>query len=561
MRGTIASETILIGFQPTVVRGYGFVVGLKGTGSRIAPAEIRAWMLREMTKRGIGNPVTSPGSPSPEELLNSEDCAIVIVEGVIPAGAPRGAPFDLRVFAAPGTASSSLEGGRLYTTELRPGMLTPASREAKALGEGKGPIIINPFADPTGTSIDTVNRMSGRVLGGGLVRDDMTIRLRLATPSHVRAHLLANAINSAFPRELGQSEPTAVGRTSEAVDVTVPPSWRTRTDRFVELLRHTPLDPSTPEATALAINRSVTNNPGASGAASWRWQAIGKKSLPMVQQLYSFPEEQPRMAALNAGARLDDPRAVDPLIEIAQTGSGRIRSDAVTLLGDMGHNPKIDAALHPLLDDGDMDVRLAAYEALRKRAHPVIQVTDVDGKFELDFIDSGSPLIYVTQSGHPRIAVFGKGLEITRPMTLRTWGGRLLFKGEEGKPLEVLYRTSASATAVMDEIDPSVWKVARFLGHTPSPERPSPGLGLTYSETISALHEIWRANYLRADFKAEQDRLLADINRVEPESKVPRPDFDPEPGTELTETAPDQSPELAHPTLDASKPSGDTVPR
>ena len=42
MRGTIAGEAILLGFNDTVVRGYGLVVGLKGTGSRAMPVEIRA---------------------------------------------------------------------------------------------------------------------------------------------------------------------------------------------------------------------------------------------------------------------------------------------------------------------------------------------------------------------------------------------------------------------------------------------------------------------------------------------------------------------------------------
>jgi len=41
LRGTIASETVLVGFEPTVVRGYGLVVGLDGTGSRLVPAAVR----------------------------------------------------------------------------------------------------------------------------------------------------------------------------------------------------------------------------------------------------------------------------------------------------------------------------------------------------------------------------------------------------------------------------------------------------------------------------------------------------------------------------------------
>ena len=53
MRGTIASETIMLGYQPVVVRGYGLVVGLDGTGSRDIPPALRAHMLAEMARRGI----------------------------------------------------------------------------------------------------------------------------------------------------------------------------------------------------------------------------------------------------------------------------------------------------------------------------------------------------------------------------------------------------------------------------------------------------------------------------------------------------------------------------
>ena len=48
MRGTVASEAVIAGENPTIVRGYGLVVGLRGTGSRLMPAQVRSWMLQEM---------------------------------------------------------------------------------------------------------------------------------------------------------------------------------------------------------------------------------------------------------------------------------------------------------------------------------------------------------------------------------------------------------------------------------------------------------------------------------------------------------------------------------
>ena len=109
MRGTVASEAVVTGDTPTIVRGYGLVVGLEGTGSRDMPAPVRASMLQEMARRGVGNPATGFGDVTPERLLDSDDTAIVIVEGVIPSGGVKGGSFDLRVYAAPGTSTTSLE--------------------------------------------------------------------------------------------------------------------------------------------------------------------------------------------------------------------------------------------------------------------------------------------------------------------------------------------------------------------------------------------------------------------------------------------------------------------
>ena len=49
------------------------------------------------------------------------------------------------------------------------------------------------------------------------------------------------------------------------------------------------------------------------------------------------------------------------------------------------------------------------------------------------------------------------------------------------------------------------------MGHRQTIESPDPGLDLSYSEVVGAVHQIWRQGYIKADFKAEQDRILAAI--------------------------------------------------
>jgi hypothetical protein len=574
MRGTVASETVLIGFDPTVVRGYGIVVGLRGTGSRQMPADVRAYLTQELAKRGFGS--GQPGTPqlSPQELLSSEDSAVVIVEGVIPPGSSKNSKFDVRVIVAPGTSTTSLEGGRLLVADLRPGPLFTGSRQPSPLAEGAGSIVINPFVEPNATRRDTINRTSGRVLDGGMVAKDMPLKLRLVTPSHSRAETIQNTLNSLFPRENGQRDETARGRSGDTIDLTVPTSFRKRPGEFAELVRHTPLNIENPEQSATAIRRALLSNPGAASAASMRWQALGKRVLPMIQDLYEYPEEQPRFAALNAGAKLNDQLAGPPLLAMARdSASLTYRKEAIRLLGRMGTNAEIELGLRELLDDPDVEVRLSAFDALENRRDPHITGIEMGRKFILNVVPSKYPMIYVTQSGQPRIVIFGETLAVRRPMTLFTWEGRLIIKADAGDEfLEVFHRDRPELPPVIDRVKPGVADLVSYFARRPTPDRPEAGINLTYSQTISALHELWRLKYIPCDFRAEQDRILADVLRDDRTEKDTRPEFRSGDG-EDEDDAPKSVSEVgaSRPAglesasvgagLDAAKPKRDTVPR
>jgi hypothetical protein len=534
MRGTIASETVMVGFQDTVVRGYGLVVGLDGTGSRLMPAEVRAMMVREMAKRGVGSAAHGAGDLRPEQMLNSDDTAVVVVEGVIPAGAPKGATFDIRVVAIPGSGTTSLEGGRLYTTELRPGPLMSGSRQAGALARARGPIFINPFIDPSGTA-DSIDRTTGRILDGGEATKDMPLRLRLPSTSHARAASIQSAVNSIFPREPGQNGDTARGRSGDTIELVVPPSYHDRSDEFVQLVRHTALQITAPEPTAFAVRRALLANPGQSDSATWRWRAIGPKSVSSFQDLYDHPEEGPRLAAIEAGAFLKDPLVVPHLLEMANATRGSLdtRLLAIELLGKLGYDPRIGIGLRKLLDDSLVDVRLAAFDALYERRDVAVEIFDIDGKFDLLTVPSESPLIYLTQTGTPRIVVFGDETELIRPLVFSAWQDRLLMRAEpEEQRVLVRWRARAFEPPVILEGPITLPEFIAFLGHTRTPESPLPGIGLSYAETIGVLYSLWRAKSIPGDFRAEQDRILAAIMRVsEGETLEERPEFD-----ELEET-------------------------
>ncbi len=533
MRGTVASETAVAGLSPVVVRGYGLVVGLKESGGRLMPAEVRAMMLQELARHGVGNPGTGVDA-TPESMLNSPDTAVVVVEGVIAPGSIRGTKFDLRVSALPGSDVTSLEGGRLYTTEMRPGPLLIGSKQAQILAQGKGNVFINPFVEVGATNVDAVNRLVGRILDGGEVSKDLPLKLRLATSSHTRARTIQSAICSTFPREPRQKHETAHGENADSIEITVPPSYEGRSEDFIELVRHVPLDTSATEVTAMAIRRALIANPGSARDAMWRFRALGKRALPVIQDLYDYTEEDPRIAALEAGAALDDALVAAPLVSMAASGTIANRLRAITLLGKLGYNPDVDIGLRPLLNDPDPDIRLSTYETLVKRQDRSVSMLDIDGKFDIALIPSTIPMIYIAQSGRPTIAIFGAETAVSRPLTHAAWGNRLMIKADAGdSELQIFYRPDPEARAEIQIVEPQLPELLAFLGHQVTVEKPMPGIGLSYGETIGAIHSLWRAGFIKADFKAEQDRVLAAILRNhDDEDKIIRPEFDPDPDAE-----------------------------
>ena len=562
LRGTIKQHVALMGYaeaysdkyQPVVAAGYGLVVGLKGTGSSEYPPQIRSHMIADLARRGIGESTRGWGNVSPDELLNSNETAVVIVEAVIPQAASgrkpsragmsdshpslRGTTFDVHVYAEPSGGTTSLEGGTLLPTLLRSGQLMTGRLQAREIGAASGPIFINPFAEPGAVGKDSVRRTSGRILEGGEVLHNMPMRLVLFEPSHTRASMIQTAINRVFPEERGQDGPTAHGLSSEQIDIRVPPSWKDDVPTFMNLLTHITIRLQNPESIAMSVKRLLLADPSPrnSDAAMWRWRAIGDRSLSIIRELYDHPDDLPRIAALRAAGGLGDPISVPYLLEAAKTHAALgSRLDAIDLLEAMPRDPRIEYGLRPLLNDDDIEIRLQVAEALVKRNDPIIKKYSIPDKFDLILVPSEHKMIYVTQTGIPQI-IFTGDIEIEQPLTLQTWGNTLLVKEstDDSGTLEVRYRNDETGSTVVQHITPHLPTFTMFLAHESIPEAPAPGLDLTYSRTIGALHALWRQQYLDVDFKVEQDRLLATIKRLTSESTyMPRPDFKEEIATEI----------------------------
>ncbi len=571
LRGTVGSVARIDGVMPVLASGLGYVVGLNGTGGLPVPSEISAHMEREMRLNGIGPALDESGSAidgrSPSELLRDPNTAVVIVQIALHPGSPEGTSMDVFVRALNAT---SLDGGKLWTTRLR---LGPPSQfrsvQARVVAEARGPIFINPFAEP-GAEEDGITRTSGRILDGATVTEAVELVMQLDNPSHSLAQAVTDAINSRFPRGRGDRNPPATGKSSEIIKLRIPYSYRDRQAEFIRLVEFLPIDLSYPQATARRLADALVREPALGDEISWALQAVGPQAKPFLRELYGYHEIVPRLAALRAGAFLDDPRAVPYLIEMAVAGQEQHRTAAIGMLSRIDAGPDIEQALQGLLGDDELTVRIAAYEALASRAekaqlkrliaeerreqNPVarrsydmlyalsraylpggtlqgVSRTLVEGKFFLDRVPVGKPMIYITQQRVPRVVLFGSRINIREPLTATMWSDRLMFISDgDQEPVRIYYRTlpkmrngeaiDGTSRVVTAEVEPDLIDLIAFMAHTPTPENPRPGLGLSYSETVGALYGLYKDNAFDATFTTERDRLIAEVTSLSARSSV-----------------------------------------
>ncbi len=544
LRGTIGSETSLRGIEPVLVSGYGVVVGLNGTGGGPYPEAISATMERELSRGGIGKGGALSDGPlaskTPRQVLADTNVAVVIVEGVIVAGAPKEAKFDVRVRPLPGSAISSLEGGSLWTTELRLGPVTPfGSMRTRKVAEARGPLFINPYSDPGASG--SGRKDIGRVLAGGAVTDPLSLDIALDNPSHPRAASIQAAINSRFPISPGDDGSVAKAKNDAAVGVRVPRFWVTKPDEFLKLLENIRIDSTFPEEFAKRYAEELVKQPVLAEELHWCLRAIGKPAAPFVRPLYDSAELVPRWAAVRVGAAVGDVAVTPQLISMARGNDGEpitIRAEAARMMGRMPSDPKINIALRELASHGPLDIRISAYEAMLERGDPSITRIIVgvgQNRFAIDMLPAEDPLLYAVQSDRPRIVLFGEDLRLQSRTQAEIWSGRLLIANDADsstpdsssatKVVRLLYRDWRTEKQSQGRTENNLRELIRFMAQAPTPENPEPGLSLSYSEIVGALYQMQRQQTVLAGFSTEEDRLAAGITLASTKTYIePRPE-------------------------------------
>src|SRR5262249_4713804 len=101
---TIGDRTSVGNAEPLNLGGVGLVEGLEGTGGDCPHDSYRSMLVEQLRKEGV---------TEISKLLSSPDCALVIIDALLPPGTSKGDLIDVEVKLPPGSRATSLRGGVL----------------------------------------------------------------------------------------------------------------------------------------------------------------------------------------------------------------------------------------------------------------------------------------------------------------------------------------------------------------------------------------------------------------------------------------------------------------
>ena len=477
-------------FSPAsiAVEGYGLVGGLNGTGSAECPPQIRTYLkqyiLQKLPERKVGV----------DSFINGLDTAVVVVQGRMPVAASKNQYFDVIVFALPGTQTTSLEGGWLYGADLKAAGMFSAT--IKILATAEGPIFMDTIAPYR------IDKKMGYILAGATVLDEYKLNIALRRPDYRIASLIRNKLNGRF------GEKTATATSPGQIELKLPAEYKEQKGRFISLVRAIYLT-ETPEITEERINAfvrklAVSEDKYASETAL---EAIGKKSLDKLAALLNSSNDDVRLSAARCMLNLGSDRGLGVLREIAMDKNSARRIEALVAITAAANRNDAAGVSRRLLRDESFNIRLAAYEQLRKLDDISVIKKLIARDFYLEQISQTEHKgIYVSRSGQPRIVLFGAPIYCREDIFVQTPDGNITINAPAGQKNVTIIRKHPTRPNIIIKLESSfeLSDIIRTLCEEPLKKagEGKTGLGVSYADLIAILKQMCDKGAVEAQFLA-----------------------------------------------------------
>ena len=496
---TIGDLAEVIAFNPIPVKGVGIVVGLPNTGSSECPQQIRDYLLQYIIAQ------LGPKNVNAEKMINSLDTAVVLVEGFIPPGASKYQPFDVTVSALPNTQTTSLNRGRLYTTELKLiARVDDSIESSKTLALAAGPVYIDNLAT---TKPDPRN---GFVLGGGKSIQSYQITLALLKSDFQTAANIRNRINQRFGRDVASAV------SPEIIYLSVPDEFKNRKTRFIELVK------SLYVTTAAAsedehINSLVESLRTSTNKAKYETalEAIGKNVIARLLPLIDSADNQTKFSAARCLLAIGEDQGLKTLREYAQDSSSSFQIAAIQAIGDYAVKGDVIALMSRIIRENKFDVRYNAYKYLQKYGDTSIIHAVVAEDFYIDqVVTTGPKTIYASRTRQAGIVLFGAPIKCQKDIYVESDDGQIIINSLPNEDRVSIMRKHPITKELMGPLKCStmVADVIKVLGEEPSSDKKEKkrlGLGVSYSDIAALLKKMVDKGAVDADFVAGQPSLTA----------------------------------------------------
>jgi flagellar basal body P-ring protein FlgI len=485
---TIGSLVEVLSVNAIPVEGYGLVGGLNGTGSSECPTQIREYLEKYILKQ-LPDQKADAG-----KLIDSLDTAVVYVQGMIPPAASKNQYFDVKITALPGTQTTSIENGWLYETELK--IAGGFGITTKVLAKAEGPVFVD--------TIDAAqtNKQNGYILAGGTVLDEYKVSLALRQPDYKMANIIRNCINERFGSE------TAKAISESQIDLKIPEKYKNQKQRFVAIVRETYLV-RTPDITKERIitfvrQLAVSKDKQTSEIAL---ETIGNECLDKLSALLNSSDEEVRLRAARCMLNLGSDQGLKTLRQITMDKNSHRRIEALeTITLSAGRNDAT-AILRSLLRDEDFNIRLAAYEQLRKLEDIAVTQKLIGHNFYLEQIaQADRKAIFVSRSGQPRIVLFAAPIRCNEGIFVESPDGSVTINAPAGQNYVSIMRKHPKRADVIIKLKSSfeLGDIIRTLCEEPlkKSDQGHSGLNVSYSDMIALLQQMCDKGAIKAEFHA-----------------------------------------------------------
>ena len=498
---TIGSVSRIYFFEAIPVRGIGMVAGLPGTGSSECPREVRDELEKYIRKQ-----IPADGTINPRSFIESSNTAVVEVFGVIPVLASENDAFDIAVRPLSNSQTTSLDGGHLYTTELkelnRLVRINQFSMFSKTLGTAKGPIY----------SLTDENK-KWYVLGGAKPLKTPKITLVLNNPDFLTASAVRNRINERFGSK------TAIALSEAEILLQIPVRYQYQKEHYLQMIQSLQIGdiPATKESRIREFVQKLITEPEKDSFET-ALEAIGKPAMDSLAECLEHPDESVRFHAARCMITVGDNRALSPLRKILTNSASPFKTAAVEAIGRNAKPSDARAILMAALGYPDFQVRLKAYEMLLPIRGPMIDRKNIAGNFVVDSVTAPGPkIIYVYQQKTPRIVLFGAPLHCQQNLFIQSDDGTITINAKPEDKFLSVSRKHPQRPRVIGPIS-SGYEVSSLIETLCGlPEESTnrtnlrPGLAVSYAEIIPLLKKMCEINAIPAEFIAEPPITLDPI--------------------------------------------------